>query len=716
LRRNERFLRRNGFASARLRPAESRATKQAARSGTGEYQMSQAARWLAAAVALSSAIATADTPSPLTAETMWQLKRIGNPGLSPDGRHAVYAVTSHDDDNDKGEADLCVVATAGGEPRRLTSAAGNESDPAWSPDGRWIAFVAKRGTDMQSQLYVIAADGGEATRVSDVPTGIATPKWFPDSTRIAFISRVWPAITDWKQTAERMKERDESKMKAMAWDRTPVTWWDHFIDDRQAHVFSITREGGAPVSITLGTGFELSRRETGSDSYDIAPDGREIAFVADIDRTGVDGNTDIFTVPATGGQARNLTAGNTADDDEPKYSPDGRYLLYTRQQIKGFYGDSSQAWLIDRENDARRRLAADWDRSIRNLSWSPDSKALYASIDDAGTVRIHRIDVAKGTHAPLTAESSYSGLAIAGKPATLVAIRQSFSEPPTLVRVALKGGAATRLSNQNDAVLAATKFGTVESVTYAGAGDAPIQMWVIYPPDFDPSRKYPLYLILHGGPHNGVTDAWTFRWNTQVFAAWGYVAAWHNFHGSSGFGQAFTDSINPDQITKPYEDTIRAAQWFAEKPWIDPSRMAAGGGSYGGFLAATLLGRDHPFKTLVAHAAVYNLQTQYGADYGASKRRFFEAWERPEEFARYSPHSSAANFRTPTLVVHGQLDQRVPFNHGMELFQTLQNQGVESRLVYFPDENHWILKRQNSLFWYREVQDWLARYVPPGAR
>jgi dipeptidyl aminopeptidase/acylaminoacyl peptidase len=253
-------------------------------------------------------------------------------------------------------------------------------------------------------------------------------------------------------------------------------------------------------------------------------------------------------------------------------------------------------------------------------------------------------------------------------------------------------------------------------VTYSGAGGAPIQMWVIYPPDFDPAKRYPLYLILHGGPHNGVTDSWTFRWNAQVFSGWGYVTAWHNFHGSSGFGQAFADAINPDQITKPYQDTIKAAEWFAEKPWIDATRMAAGGGSYGGFLASTLLGREHPFKTLIAHAAVYNSQTQYGADYGAGKRRFFEAWERPEEFARYSPHTSAANFKTPTLVIHGQNDQRVPFNNGMELFQTLQNQGVESRLVYFPDENHWILKRQNSLFWYRETKDWLARFVPAGAR
>lgn len=676
-----------------------------------------AVRCIAVAAVLAPGIAaTQQAASPLTPETMWQLKRIGTPALAPDGRHAVYAVTQFDDEHDSGDADLYVVPTTGGKPARLTSTPGNESEPAWSPDGRYIAFVAKRGADKTAQLYVIPADGGEAVRVSDVPTGVSAPKWFPDSTRIAFISRVWSDATDTHKARERLEAREKSKTKAQAWDRTPVTWWDHFVDDRQAHVFSIAREGGTPTAITLGTGYELSRRETSAGSYDISADGNEIAFAADTDPTGTDQNFDVFVVPASGGAAKNLTTDNAANDGGPAYSPDGRYLLYTRQVIKGFYGDSQQAWLIDRRDNSRRRLAEGWDRSLEDFVWSPDSKSLYAPIDDAGTQRIYRLDVATGRHRAVTGASSFSGLEVAGRPAILVAIRQSFSEPPTLVHVATRDGAATKLSDHNDALLAGAVFGQVESVTYKGAGGADVQMWVIYPPGFDPSKKYPLYLLLHGGPHNGITDSWTFRWNAQVFSAWGYVTAWHNFHGSSGFGQAFTDAINPDSITKPYQDTIRAAEWFAEKPWIDRERLAAGGGSYGGFLAATLLGRDHPFKTLIAHAAVYSNFAQYGADYGAGQRRFFEHWERPEEFARYSPHSAAANFETPMLVLHGQLDQRVPFNNGMELFQTLQNRGVPSRLVYFPDENHWILKRQNSLFWYREVKDWLARYAPAGAR
>jgi dipeptidyl aminopeptidase/acylaminoacyl peptidase len=679
--------------------------------------MRHAIRLLAAAVAVLPVAVPADgAPAPLTAETMWQLKRIGRPAISPDGKLAVYDVKRYDADNDKGDADLYLVPTAGGEPRPLTSTKGNESEPAWSPDGKWIAFVAKRGEDKQPQLYVIAANGGEAQRVGNVPTGVASPKWFPDSKRIAFISEVWPDVTDWAKAGEKLKQREESKMTAMTWDRPPVTHWDHFIEDRIPHLYSLSIEGGDPVAITLGSGHSLPRRENGTEYYDISPDGQEVAFVSNTDETGTDENADVYAVAATGGAARNLTADNPAGDDNPVYSPDGRYLAYDKQTIKGFYGDTKQLWLVDRESNERRRIAADWDRSVSEIVWAPDSKSFYAPVDDAGTARIYRFDVAKGTQKALTKASSYGALAIAGKPATLVALRQSFTEPQTLVRVDTKSGEATKLSNHNDAQLATTRFGKVESVTYPGANGADIQMWVVYPPDFNPAKKYPLYLILHGGPHNGVQDAWTFRWNAEVFSSWGYVTAWHNFHGSSGFGQKFTDSINPDGITLPYEDTIKAAEWFQKQPWIDGDRMAAGGGSYGGFLASVLLGREHPFKTLIAHAAVYDNYAMYGGDYGAEKNRFFEAWERPDEWAKYTPTTSAANFKTPTLVIHGQLDQRVPLNNGMELFHILQNRGVPSRLVYYPDENHWILKRQNSLFWYEEVRNWLGRYAPAGGR
>jgi len=418
--------------------------------------------------------------------------------------------------------------------------------------------------------------------------------------------------------------------------------------------------------------------------------------------------------------ARNLTEANRADDRSPTYSPDGKWLAHTAQSIPGFYADRGKLLLIDRATNERRDLSLDFDRTISGPIWRADSKALYSAIDDAATNRVYRFDLATpGRPKAVTGGSSFSNLAVAattGSRPTAVALRQSFKEPPTLVRLDLGSGAATRLSSFNDTTLATTAQGRVESVTYSGSGGAPIQMWVVYPPDFDPSKKYPVFMLLHGGPHNGIQDAVQWRWNAQVFANWGYIVTWHNFHGSSGFGQAFTDSINPDRITKPYEDTIQAAEWLAAKHYVDADRMVAGGGSYGGFLASTLLGRAHPFKALIAHAAVYNNFTQIGADYGAERDRFFEFWERPEEFARYSPHTSAGNFATPTLVIHGQLDMRVPVNQGVELFNTLQKRGVPSKFVYYPDENHWILKPQNSLFWYKTVREWVENYALPGAR
>jgi dipeptidyl aminopeptidase/acylaminoacyl peptidase len=668
---------------------------------------------LVACLALSGAAGIAPSiqaaPAPLSAETMWTLKRLGDPSISPDGKLAVLAVTRYDIEKNRGFADLWLIPTAGGAARQLTSDEANDTQPRFSPDGHWIAFVSKRGEDKESQIYVIAPDGGEARRVTNVPTGADAPKWFPDSRRIAFVSYVWPELTSWEDSAKRMKEREESKMTARVWDKAPFSYWDHFIDDRSAHLYSIAVEGGEPAAITLRTGFALSVQEPDADSYDISPDGAEVAFSADTDRTGVDQNYDIFVVPATGGEARNLTTDNAADDSEPLYSRDGRLLAFTRQTIKGFYADRARLMIHDRKAGTTREMANGWDRSAHGLAWSADSRTLLGSIDDAGTRRVYRFTLDGSAPKALTQSSSFSGLSLAG--ATLVAIRQSFSEPPTLVNVNTRNGTATKLSAFNDDALAQVKLGNVESITYKGGNGADIQMWVIYPPDFDPSRKYPVYMLLHGGPHNGVTDGTQWRWNAQVFAGWGYITTWHNFHGSSGFGQAFTDAINPDQITLPYEDTIKAAEYLASRPYVDADRMAAGGGSYGGFLASTLLGRPNPFKALVAHAAVYNEFAQYGADYGADKPRFFSHWEKPEEFMRYSPHSAAANFKTPTLVIHGQLDRRVPVNNGFELFNTLQEQQVPSKLVYFPDENHWVLKPQNSLFWYQTTRAWLEKYI-----
>jgi dipeptidyl aminopeptidase/acylaminoacyl peptidase len=668
---------------------------------------------LAAGATASPAPAAATVaPQPLSAETMWQLKRLGEPQLSPDGRRVVLSVTEFDVKENKSSTDLYLVPTDGGAATRLTSDAAADNEPRYSPDGRWIVFVSKRGDDKQNQLYLMPTDGGEARRITDWPTGVSAPRWFPDSKRIAFLSRVWTDLKTRDELAARRKERDETKMTAMVWDKGPVSHWDRFIDDREVHVYVTDVDGAEPFSPTLRGGQPLSVRDPNASSYAISPDGTELAFSGNTDRTGTRTNLDVYTVAvAGGGPAKNLTPTNEAPDTSPAYSPDGRWLAFEQQRIRGFYGDRARLMLVDRRNGEIRSLTEDWDRSVSGLVWATDSKGLYGSIDDAATLRVYWFDVRGGAPRPITTRNDFSVLAVQGT--TLVGLRQSFSEPPTLVRIDPRTGAPTKLSTFNDAILQNVAFGPVESVTYKGANDADIQMWVIKPPGFDPAKKYPVFLILHGGPHNGITDTWQWRWNAHVFASWGYVAAWHNFHGSSGFGQKFTDSINPNWMDLPYTDTIKAAEWFRAQPWVDERRMVAGGGSYGGYLATVLLGREHPFQALIAHAKVYNLFTQVGDDFSTEQERFFEFWEKPEEFQRISPHTHAANFRTPTLVIHGQLDYRVPVNNAFELFGALQRKGVPSKLVYYPDENHWILKPQNSLFWYSTVRDWVGRYAQP---
>jgi dipeptidyl aminopeptidase/acylaminoacyl peptidase len=357
-------------------------------------------------------------------------------------------------------------------------------------------------------------------------------------------------------------------------------------------------------------------------------------------------------------------------------------------------------------------LHENWDRSVSGLVWAPNSKGFYGAIDDAGTRRVYFLPV-KGAPKSITEATSFDGLSIADD-GSLVARNQSSVYPPRVVLVPTNGKDVQRLDRFNDDVLADVDMGTYESVTYTGADGNEIQMWVHYPPGFDSRKQYPLLLAIHGGPHNGASDSFHFRWNSQTFSSWGYVTAWPNFHGSSGFGQEFTDSINPDWLTKPYADVIAAAEWLAEKPWIDAERMVAGGGSYGGYLSSILLGREHPFKALVIHAAVYDMYAQTSADFAVHDQRFGPYWENPDIYNQISPHLYAANFDTPSLVIHGQNDLRVPVGQAFSLFRALQTNGVESRLVYYPDENHWILTRENSVHWYGEFRDWVTRFAAPG--
>ncbi len=713
----------------------------------------------------------------LSAEVLWKMQRIGSPIISPDGKWVVAPVTRYTVDDDKSHTDLWIFSEDGSVERPLTRHGSADGQPVFSPDGSLLAFLSRRDNDETSQIYILPlSEPGEAVRLVTVPTGVNAPKWVGD--HIYFITRVWPAKS-WQEMEEEMERQSKSHVSAHIWNEMPYSHWDHWLDEeRQAHIYrvpvgksvltSAKNAGGRSAAgqsaiaseiagedtdgnhtttraknentgdsddkngdlvslrlvepVTLPTGRELPRSTQGLSTYDVSFEGSHVVFSSDTNRDDTNPKMDLYlTVPGTG-EALNITPENDAPDSNPLFSPDGSKIAYNQQQIPGFYADTRRLVLYDIGSGAHNVLTEDWDRSADGLIWAPDGDGLFGAIDDAGTRRIYSISSETGEPHPVTGETDFMSLSIS-QTGVLAGLNQSFLYPPRVVLIHPSDGSTSRLDTRNDEILADVNPGTYESVTYEGYGGQEIQMWVHYPPGFDENKQYPLFLLIHGGPHSGITDAFHFRWNAQTFASWGYVTAWHNFHGSSGFGQEFTDAINPDWITKPYTDTRKAAEWFANQPWIDADRMVAGGGSYGGYLSSILLGREHPFNTLLIHAPVYNMYSQMAADFAVHNRRFGNYWEDDGShfdgrtiYEQISPHYYAGQFHTPALIVHGQLDYRVPVGQAFELFRTLQEQGIESRLIYYPDENHWILKPNNSITWYDEVHSWMARFAEPGPK
>ncbi len=668
---------------------------------------------LACLAAVAPAVG-AEPPDPkrLSADVLWALARVGAPVISPDGGHVVVPVTGSDDEGET-RTRLWLLSTGPTRVQRpLTGETDDASDPVFSPDGTRLAFVSRRGEDEAGQIYVLPMDGpGEATRLTDVPTGAAALEWVGE--HVYFVSNVWPGRS-FAQMAEALEAQGESKVSAKVWTRMPYAHWDRWLDEeRQHHLYRVPAAGGEPEALTLATGRQLPRGEAGAGDYDVSPDEAKVAFVADSAAGGVYPNHDVFLLDVASGIARNLTADNPAPDGQPLFSPDGRTLAWTRQRIEGFYGDQRRLVLYDLASSQTRVPHPAWDRSADGLVWAADGRGLYAAVSDGGTRRVFFLPSGDGPPQAITGATDFDALAVA-RDGTLVARNQSFTQPPGIVRLDAAGQPVRRLDRFNDEQLADVAMGTYESVPYTGADGEPVQMWVNYPPGFDRSQRYPLFLLIHGGPHGAITDNFHFRWNAQTFSSWGYVTAWPNFHGSPGFGQAFTDSINPDWASKPYEDVIAAARWLVDQPWIDARRTVAGGGSYGGYLSTVLLGREHPFNALVIHAAVYDLYAQTSADFAVHDQRFGPYWERPALYRQLSPHLAADRFETPSLIIHGQRDLRVPVGQAFELFRALQTRGVESRLVYYPDENHWVLGRDNSLHWYGEVRGWVERWAAPG--
>jgi dipeptidyl aminopeptidase/acylaminoacyl peptidase len=660
---------------------------------------------------------------PFDVDALWAVKRVGAPTLAPDGRLACAAVTSYSMDRNVGATELWLYPTGFGsragvlaKARRLT-AGDKDSDPRWSPDGTHIAFTAKRNDDAEPQIYLIAPDGGEATRLSKLATGASTIKWFPGGKRIAFVSWVWPDVAGEAAQSKRYTEKRDAAVKAHLTERGEYRFWDHWLTDgREPHVFACDVATGRCEDLLAGTGMALQPWDPTGEHYDIAPDGREVALTIDpAPEPALMNRCDIAVVDLATRRVRNLTAKSGLSDEHPLYSPDGRYIAYHAYDVARAFNDQGQLRLLTRRSGESRRVAPVFDRATSHLQWTPDASALLSLTEDRGRVGLWRHPLTEALPTALIHGGVISGFAQSGDGGVLAYTRDTACYPPSLFAAAGDGTGERAIESHNRALLARHALGELREFTIDGFAGEPVQMFVIYPPAFDPKRQWPLMHSIHGGPHAAHHDGWHFRWNTQVFAGQGYVVAAVNYHGSSGFGQGFLETITGRYGEKELADTESATDFLLAQGYVDAARLTATGGSYGGYMVAYMNGHVDRYRAFVCHAGCYDWVSMMATD----GYRFFAKelgafhWDDEARVMRQSPHHYVRKAKTPTLVIHGELDYRVPATQGLQYFNSLKARDVPARLVYFPDENHWILKPRNSQLWYREFFAWLARFAPP---
>jgi dipeptidyl aminopeptidase/acylaminoacyl peptidase len=676
-------------------------------------------RALAASIGFLAACAlAAQGRRPITAQDLWAFQRLGTPVLSPDGKTAVLAVTEWSIAKGKSTSSLWLVEVSSGATRRLTQG-GSDAAPAWSPDGRRVAFVSKRGDDEASALYVIATDGGEARRIASVPYGFRAPKWLSNA-RLAALTQVLPDLSgrleksDLEAMRKEVKRRKDSLMTGRATENRQYRFWDKTLTEGVADkLVAVDAESGALTDLTPGWKRLFSTvMEPG---FDVSPDGKSIAMAINVTPPPYRerANLDVYVVAADGsGAMRDLTAENPWTDDGPRFAPDGRSLVYLRQARAS--GGNRRIFRVDLATGGSAPLTAAYDRSFGGVGFSADGRVLFAASEDRGVVPLFRLNADGTGLSRVHGDGTTSGLSVRG--GSIVFLNEATNRPAELFALDAARGSVRRLTHFNDALLASLDLGRSESREFRGAGGDLVQMWVTYPPGFDPAKKYPLVQVLHGGPHTMARADFGYRWNPHVFASPGYVIARVNRHGSTGFGEGFTISIDGAWGDKPTEDVLAATEVLVrDVPAIDGTRVAAAGASYGGYLAAWLLGHTDRFRCLVNHAGVNDFITEYGSD--ATNYAFDSTvwggtpWKDTEAMQRNNPMSYAKDFKTPMLLVAGELDYRVPYGNSLSLYGVLQAMGVPSRLLLYSNENHWVLSPQNSIYWNFEVQQWLARHI-----
>jgi dipeptidyl aminopeptidase/acylaminoacyl peptidase len=664
------------------------------------------------------------TPA-LDAATLWQFSRIGGAALAPDGARAVCSVTRYDMDKNSGSTALWLLSTLGGAPRQLTRCGSKDGQAAWSPQGDRIAFVARREQegrkDTSAQLYLISPDGGEATRISDFAPGVLNFKWMPDGRHILFAGWVWPQLKGVAAQNKQHKAWSERKESGYATSEALYRYWDRNLpQDRVQHLLLLDTATGRITDLFEGTPHELERPGESSAAYDVHPRGDRIVFTHDpaaVQRLGQPAALTELTL--RGRRFKPLVANPAWDVGAPRYSPDGRQLAFVAANVGRVHTALSQLALLDLAS-GRWQVAdaqAPWDLQVgAPLRWSPDGQALYFTAEQRGRTPLWRCELgASGSaSAPTVVHpgGTVQGFDI-GSECTL--ITEDTARHPARVQVLRDGQPPRRLEHFNDDILKRVSLGEVKEVNVTGALGEPVQVWLTFPPGFDPKRKHAVTHVIHGGPFAAAGDTFGWRWNPHVFAGAGQVIAQVNFHGSCGFGWAFRHSLIGRQGELELQDIEATTDWLLQQPWADAKRVCATGGSYGGFLVAWMNGHvaKGRYQAYVCHAGVFDRIATFSADSYPVRPKDLAAhyWQDMPRVLAQSPHAFAEHMDTPTLVIHGAKDFRVPDCNGLAYYNTLKARGVDARLLWFPDENHWVLKPRNSLLWYAEFMAWLSRHT-----
>jgi dipeptidyl aminopeptidase/acylaminoacyl peptidase len=661
-------------------------------------------------LALAS-IAVAQENRPFTIEELMKVRRVADPQVSPDGKSVAFTIGDVNFDGNRVVNQIYVVSIAGGAPKQLTSGEKSASSPRWSPDGKKIAYVTG------SQIWMMAHDGGDKKQVTSISTGAGGPVWSPDGNWLAFTSEVYPDCKNDDCNKQKDEAADKSKVKAHITERLLFRHWDEWRDKKRTHLFVIASKGGDAHDLTPGDFDSPPYAAASGDDYSFSPDGKEIAFLRNPDKVeAVSTNSDILVVSLSGGMPRNITLRNKGYDVSPTYTRDGKSIIYRSQATEGFEADRWRLMSYNRANGLSTEITRGFDLQVDELALSPDGNSVYFTAGERGGHPIYKVSVQGGRPQKVIGDIYAGNLQVAPDD-TLVFASSSIAAPPEIYRG--NGGSVIALTHINSELMGQHGLKRAEEMEWTGALGKKIHGFVVKPSNFDASKKYPLLVLIHGGPQSAWNNSWSYRWNPAVFADAGYVVFAPNPRGSTGYGQRFINEISADWGGKAYTDIMNGvADMVRRNSFIDKSRIGAAGASYGGYMINWIEGHNNDprfqFKVLVSHDGVYNLESMYGA----TEELWFTDWEfkgtpwtNPVMYARWSPSKFVNNFKTPILIIHGELDFRVPIGEGLQLFTAVQRKGIDSKLLIFPDEGHWVLKPQNSQLWYHTVIGWVDKYL-----